>query len=143
MVMFICADLLNLKKRLRNLRDATNRRQQREAVVIQSEDGNNLDQMANVVARPDIQPTIDIWQQTLHWVKTDADGVLRNTCFRKNVDINCQTIFLMRFPSETPWQTIAEKFALTPSEAKDLPKWYNRKCLPLLRNFGISQGYID
>ncbi len=133
----------NLKKRLRNFRDAICRKQQREAIVIQTENGQNLDPVENVAAHTDIQPTLDIWQQTLHWVKTDPDGVLRNTCFRKRADINCQTIFLMRFPSEAPWQTIAEKFALTPTEAKDLPKWYNRKCLSLLRKFGVSQGYIN
>jgi len=29
------------------------------------------------------------------------------------------------------------------AEAKDLPKFYSRRCKPLLEQFIIAQGYID
>lgn len=132
-----------LKKRLRNLRDAKYRQQAREQKALATETGEIVDPVQHLPARPDIQPILDIWEHTLNWVQTDPDGMLRGTCFRQRAEINCQALFLLRFPSETPWQTIAERFALTPSAAKDLPKWYNRNCLPLLRKFGASQGYIE
>ena len=132
-----------LKKRLRNLRDARYRQQRREITTVATESGETTDPIANLPARPDIQPVLEIWQQTLNWVQTDPDNVLRSTCFRGYCQVNCQALILRRFPSETSWSTIAAEFNLTPSEAKDLPKVYNRKCLPLLRKFAVSQGYVE
>ena len=132
-----------LKKRLRNLRDAKYRQQRREITALQTESGDTTDPVANLAARPDIQPILEIWQKTLDWVQTDPDNVLCSSCFRGYCKVNCQALILRRFPSETPWSTIAAEFNLTPSEAKDLPKVYSRKCLPLLRKFAVSQGYVE
>jgi hypothetical protein len=132
-----------LKKRLRNLRDARYRQQRREITALATESGETTDPIANLPARTDIQPVLEIWEKTLEWVQADPDNVLRCTCFRKYSNVNCQALILRRFPSETPWSTIAAEFNLTPSEAKDLPKVYSRRCLPLLRNFAVSQGYVE
>ena len=132
-----------LKKRLRRLRDGKRRQQQRQIADRQNQDGKTLDSVANLPARPDIEPAIEIMNATLTWVATDPDGTLRQTLFRKRADINCQALIRRRFPAETPWKEIATEFNLTPSEATDLPKFYNRKCLPLLRSFGVAQGYIE
>lgn len=134
-----------LKKRLRNFRDARYRQRNREIAVLQNESGETTDAIANLPALPEIQPVLDIWQHTLDWVEQDheRDGVLCSTCFRKRCEVNCQALILRRFPSETPWSAIAQNFNLTPAEAKDLPKFYNRKCLPLLREFAVLQGYVE
>ncbi|MBD2000298.1 sigma-70 family RNA polymerase sigma factor [Leptolyngbya sp. FACHB-541] len=132
-----------LKKQLRLFRDRRSRDYKRRAGVEQTEQGNFVDPVDRLPARPELEPTLDVWEKTMNWVQTDPQGILQATCFRKRADINAQTLFLMRFPSETSWQVIADRFHLTPAEAKDLPKFYNRRCLPLLRNFGISQGYLD
>lgn len=132
-----------LKKQLRLFRDRQSRDYKRRAGIEQTEQGNFVDPVDRLPARPELEPTLDVWEKTMNWVQTDPQGILQATCFRKRADINAQTLFLMRFPSETSWQVIADRFHLTPAEAKDLPKFYNRRCLPLLRNFGISQGYLD
>jgi hypothetical protein len=132
-----------LKKRLRYFRDRSYRELNRRATPYTTSEDKDLDPLDRVSAPEDIEPVIDIWQHTLKWVETDPDGILRATCFRKRPDINAQTLFLKRFPSETPWKDIAADFDLDEAETKDLPKFYNRKCLPLLRNFGSSQGYIN
>ncbi|MBD2067328.1 sigma-70 family RNA polymerase sigma factor [Leptolyngbya sp. FACHB-671] len=132
-----------LKKQLRLFRDRQSRDYKRRAGVEQTEQGNFLDPVDRLPARPELEPTLDVWEKTMNWVQTDPQGILQATCFRKRADINAQTLFLMRFPSETSWQVIADRFHLTPAEAKDLPKFYNRRCLPLLRNFGVSEGYLD
>lgn len=132
-----------LKKRLRNLRDSKYRQQKREINTLQTESGETIDPIAILPARPDIQPVLEIWDKTLAWVQTDADGNLRNTCFRNCSEVNCQALILRRFPPETAWNAIAQEFNLTPAEAKDLPKVYNRKCLPQLRQFAESQGYVE
>lgn len=132
-----------LKKQLRLFRDRQSRDYKRRAGVAQTEQGDLIDPVDRIPARSETEPVLDVWEKTVNWVKSDPDNVLQATCFRKRAEINAQTLFLMRFPSETSWQVIADRFHLTPAEAKDLPKFYNRRCLPLLRNFGISQGYLD
>lgn len=131
-----------LKKRLRYHRDVRNRERNRQVFTIQTDEGTTFDPIENLAARSDIQPILEIWQETLNWVQSDPEERLRNTLFRKRQDINAQVLFLMRFPTETPWSIIAERFQLTPAETKYLPQFYNRRCLPLLREFGISRGYI-
>ncbi len=133
-----------LKKRLRRMRDGKNRQTRRILTAIQTEQGITTNPVDNVAAPPDIQSVMDIWEKTILWVKNDSDERLRNICFRKRPEINAQALILRRLPPDTPsWQTIAAEFKLNPQEAKDLPKFYNRKCLPLLREFGLSQGYIE
>ncbi|NER36131.1 MAG: sigma-70 family RNA polymerase sigma factor [Oscillatoria sp. SIO1A7] len=132
-----------LKKRLRRWRDGTRRQQQRQMYARKSEEGQAFDLVGHLPARPDVEPALEIMNATLNWIATDPEGTLRKTLFRKRADINCQALIRRRFPSETPWKEIAAEFNLTPSEATDLPKFYNRKCLPLLRSFGVAQGYIE
>jgi len=133
-----------LKKRLRRMRDGKNRQTRRILTAIQTEQGITTNPVDNIAAPPDIQSVMDIWEKTISWVKNDSDERLRNICFRKRPEINAQALILRRLPPDTPsWQTIAAEFKLNPQEAKDLPKFYNRKCLPLLREFGLSQGYIE
>lgn len=91
-------------------------------------------------APPDIPPLLE---EISDWAKTDFDGKLRNTIFRKRPEINAQVLILRRLPPDTPWDNIAARFKLNPAEAKDLPKFYSRRCLPLLRNFCLQQGYIE
>ncbi|NES00541.1 MAG: sigma-70 family RNA polymerase sigma factor [Symploca sp. SIO1B1] len=132
----------NLKKQLRRLRDAQYRQKQRQITVTITEYWQTIDPVENLPASPDIEPILEIWENTRTWVETDPKGILKNTLFRKRSDINAQVLLLRRLPPDTPWKNIAAEFQLTPAEAKDLPKFYNRKCLPLLRKFGRSQGYI-
>ncbi len=131
-----------LKKRLRNFRDRKYREFNRQASPLQT-DEQIFDPLDRVPANPDINPILEIWHKTLEWVQADPEGELQKTCFRNRPEINCQVLFLKRFPTETPWSEIAAEFSLTAAEAKDLPKFYNRRCLPLVRNFGIAQGYIE
>ncbi len=133
-----------LKKRLRRMRDGKYRQQRRFITAIQTEQGVINNPVDNIVASPDIQSVMEIWEKTILWVQNDPDGRLRSVCFRKRPEINAQALILRRLPPDTPsWQTIADEFKLNPQQAKDLPKFYNRKCLPLLREFGLTNGYIE
>ncbi len=132
-----------LKWTLRKWRDRQNRDQQRQANPPPSDDGNTINPIDNLASNPGASRALHIWQATVAWVRDDPEGKLQQTCFRKRPEINAQVLFLKRFPSETPWQEIADEFALNPRDAKELPKFYNRRCRPLLREFGIAQGYIE
>lgn len=131
-----------LKKRLRRYRDRKYRDQNRQITPRQTEGEPRKDPVARTEARPDIQPALEIWEETVNWVRTDPEEILSKTCFKHRSDINCQSLFLLRFPNAPPWKTIAEGFGLNEADTKYLPKWYNRSCLPLLRAFGVSQGYL-
>jgi DNA-directed RNA polymerase specialized sigma24 family protein len=137
----------HLKRYLRRYREANSRQNRR--LVNRSQFGmspldseNSSDLIDTLPSPPDIQPLLEMWKITLDWVNTDPDQVLRKTLFRKRSDINAQILILRRLPPETPWLVLAQTFQLTPAEAKDLPKFYYRKCLFPLRQFGISQGFI-
>ncbi|MBO9998641.1 MAG: sigma-70 family RNA polymerase sigma factor [Cyanobacteria bacterium SID2] len=132
-----------LKRRLRRYRDRHRRETHRQIAPSLTEEGSICDPVDNLPAKPDVQPVLDIWNNTVDWVHRDSEKRLRKTCFRHRSNVNCQVLFLKRFPEETPWKTIAEELDLDEAETKDIPKWYNRRCLPLLRDFGASQGYID
>ena len=133
-----------LKKRLRRMRDGKYRQQRRFFTIKQTEQGVTNNPIDDIVSSPDIQPAIEIWEKTIQWVQADPDRRLSSICFRKRPEINAQALILRRIPPNTlSWKTIGAEFNLNPQEAKDLPKFYNRKCLPLLREFGLSQGYIE
>ncbi len=133
-----------LKKRLRRMRDGKYRQQRRFFTIKQTEQGVTNNPIDDIVSSPDIQPAIEIWEKTIQWVQADPDRRLSSICFRKRPEINAQALILRRIPPNTlSWKTIGAEFNLNPQEAKDLPKFYNRKCLPLLREFGFSQGYIE
>ena len=133
----------NLKRILENYRASRNRERERNYDRISDNDGNPMDPMAIVPSQPDISPLLEVWEKTVEWVRTDPEGVLRTTYFRKRTDVNAQTLILRRFPDKIPWKTIAAQFALSPEETTDLPKFYSRHCRPLLRAFGKAQGYLD
>ena len=105
-----------------------------------SETRETIDPIDRLPALPDIPPMLE---EIRDWAETDPDGELRNTIFRERAEINAQVLILRRLPPDTPWDTIAAEFQLTPAAAKDLPKFYSRKCLPLLRKFGSKQGYLE
>ncbi len=84
----------NLKKRLRNFRDAIAREQQRQEIILHPGDGQVINVVEHLPAPPDIDAVLDIWQTTLNWIQQDPDGILCQTCFRKYTHINCQAIFL-------------------------------------------------
>ncbi|WP_272121521.1 hypothetical protein [Spirulina major] len=132
-----------LKRRLSRYRYA----QQRSATKhVQDVEGGSttLPPLAErLPAPPDAQASLAIWQQTLEWVQTDPDHRLRKLCFRKRPEGNCQRLCQRRLPPEATWGEIAAELELNAAEAKDLPKWYCRRCIPILREFGVAQGFLD
>jgi hypothetical protein len=46
---------------------------------------------------------------------------------------------LRRLPPETSWEKLSQELGIPISS---LSTFYQRKCLPKLRNFGESEGYV-
>ena len=89
---------------------------------------------------PDSPSLTTLRKEICGWVQTDSDEVLRNTIFRKRQEINAQVLILRRL-EDIAWATITAEFRLNKAETKDLPKFFSRKCIPLIKNFGKQKGY--
>ena len=96
-----------------------------------------VDIVDSLPAKPDIPP---ILENTLQWVKQDSGGELRSIHIKGHPQITCQKLILHRLPPETSWQALAKEFGISIST---LSNFYQRQCMPRLRNFAKSEGYID
>ena len=83
--------------------------------------------------------SLALLDQVSAWVKSDPNGCLRQTHLSNRPDINAQTLVLLRLPPETAWRDIAIQFNVP---LPTVSSFYQRKCLPLLREFGQAQGIV-
>lgn len=95
-----------------------------------------LDPLESVAAQPDVPP---ILEQVRAWAERDRTGELRKTHIDGHPDVNCQELILRRLPPETSWKDLSAEFGISIST---LSSFYQRQCLPRLRNFGESEGYL-
>jgi hypothetical protein len=95
------------------------------------------DTIETLEAPPDIPP---ILETTRKWIETDPDGELRRTYIQGYPKVNCQVLLLQRLPPETSWEDLAVQYQMSVST---LSSFYRRQCLPRLRKFGESQGYLE
>jgi hypothetical protein len=99
--------------------------------------GEQIETIEALEAPPDIPP---ILETTTQWIEADLDGELRRTHVQGHPEVSCQVLLLERLPPETSWEVLAARFGLSVST---LNSFYRRQCIPRLRKFGESQGYIE
>jgi len=100
-------------------------------------DGNEMiDPVDNLPAEPDVPLLLEEVKQ---WVEADPQGELSRTHIANHPEVTCQVLILQRLPPEASWKTLAEEFNLSIST---LSSFYQRQCLPRLRKFGESEGYL-
>lgn len=126
----------SLKWRLQDCCKAEAENRAKTIAPLGSDNGYNADLLANLPASPEVPP---ILEETYEWVQTDPDNELRKIHIKGYPHVTCQALILLRLPPEVPWKEIAQKFNLPPSTA---PNFYKRECLPRLRNFAYTQGYL-
>ncbi|HEY9829146.1 MAG TPA: sigma-70 family RNA polymerase sigma factor [Stenomitos sp.] len=98
--------------------------------------GENPNPLENIASEPDVPPLLEQVQQ---WVEEDVDGELRRIHIANRQDVTAQVLILRRLPPETSWKDLATEFNLSVST---LSSFYQRQCLPRLRKFGESEGYL-
>jgi hypothetical protein len=81
--------------------------------------------------------SLDLLKQVSIWIANDPNKTLGSTHIRNRPDITAQTLIQLRLPPETAWKDISVHFDVSIST---LSTFYHRQCLPLLRNFGQSEG---
>jgi len=94
---------------------------------------NHID---NLTAKPD---SLFLLEEVRKWVETDPQKKLRRIHIQSRPEINSQVLILRRLPPPASWKTLAEEFNISP---KTLSSFYQRQCLPLLREFGQAEGYL-
>ncbi len=130
-----------LKKRLQDLY-INNQKEQFRTVSTPSvqlglgETERTVTLVENIPAKPEVQPLLE---DVTSWVETDPDGELRRIHITNHPQVTCQVLILRRLPPETSWKTISQEFNLSIST---LSSFYQRQCLPRLREFGKFQGYL-
>ncbi len=126
-----------LKWRLHDLRQDELIDGKSKVVVKKVGDNKTVDIVNTLPANPDIPP---ILENTLKWAQQDKSGELRRIHIKGHPQVTCQKLILRRLPPETSWKELSEEFGLSIST---LSNFYRRECMPRLRNFGKSEGYID
>ncbi|WP_414566711.1 MULTISPECIES: sigma-70 family RNA polymerase sigma factor [unclassified Anabaena] len=101
-----------------------------------SHGGEMIDPVDNLPASPQAPPILDNLEI---WVKTDLDGELRSTHIKGHPDVNCQVLILKRLPPEVSWKELSIEFGLP---IPTLSSFYQRQCLPRLRNFAAQEGLL-
>ena len=99
-------------------------------------DGELIDVIDTIPAAPDIPPLLKDLQT---WVQADADGTLQSTYIKGHPQANCQLLILRRLPPETSWDSLSNELGISIST---LSAFYQRRCQPILHNFGRSEGYV-
>jgi hypothetical protein len=92
--------------------------------------------LENLPASPDIPSILEI---TRTWAQTDPDGELRGIHIENHPTVTCQVLILRRLPPETSWKELSREFGISLST---LSNFYRRQCMPRLRKFGESEGYV-
>ncbi len=126
-----------LKQRLKDTAIKVQQEQNRTVSGLERlDDDDSLGFLDTFAAPPDIPQML---QATRQWAETDPKGELQRLQVRGREDITCQLLILRRLPPETSWQELSAELNLPVST---LSSFYQRKCLPQLRKFGESEGYL-
>ncbi len=126
-----------LKYRLLSFQQERQQRKYKEVSTSLTRDEETTDPIQQLKAPSDTPP---IWEETLNWVKNDPDGELSSIHIKNRPDITCQILILRRLPPPTDWKTLEAELNCSYST---LANFYKRQCRPRLRQFALTQGYLE
>ncbi len=124
-----------LKRRLVDCRIEHNKQIAERVNPFPDDRDNPTDPLENIAAPSEPPPILKDVQE---WVQQEAPR-LRRIHVRDRPDIHAHLLILRRLPPETPWQDLAAELN---ASITTLSSFYQRECLPRLRDFGRSQGYL-
>ena len=126
-----------LKYRLLSFRQEIQQKQQREIIPPKISEEQITDPIQQLPAPPETPP---IFETTLNWVENDPDGELSSVHIKNRPDLTCQILILRRLPPPTDWKTLEAEFNCSYST---LANFYQRQCRPRLRQFALTQGFLN
>lgn len=126
-----------LKRRLQDFYIDCQKQQARTVMgLVRRFESGDMNPVDNLEANPDIPPLLE---DVRTWAQTDPQGELRRIYIESRPEVTCQVLIMRRLPPETTWKTLAAEFGLCVST---LSSFYQRQCMPRLRKFGESEGYL-
>lgn len=84
--------------------------------------------------------SLSLLQAVVEWIHEDPTGELCCIHLVGHPEINCQALLLLRLPPEKPWKEISAEFGVSIST---LASFYQRQCLPRLRQFGQDSDWCE
>jgi hypothetical protein len=127
-----------LKKRILDGNIASQARRKREQSTW-GDSEEEVDLVQQLPAPPDAQAALTMLDRVRTWAETDATGELRSLHIQGKPHITAQLLILRRLPPETEFKTLAAELG---AGIPSLSAFYQRQCLPRLRNFGKQEGYL-
>ncbi len=99
-----------------------------------------LDVIDNLPAAP-VDQSLQLLAETLAWLEREGDR-LQQIIIRNHPRVNAHGLILRRLPmsGQATWEALSAEFGVA---IPTLSSFYQRKCLPLLREFGTVQGWIE
>lgn len=125
-----------LKRRLQDFYIERRKQQERISARLPRQQEEVIDPVETIPASPDVPPLLD---NVRTWVETDLTGELRRLHIENHPEVTAQLLILRRLPPETSWKDLSAELGLPIST---LSSFYQRRCLPCLRKFGESEGYL-
>lgn len=129
-----------LKRRLQDAFINSQKQQARRATpqLRQSRSGDVelIDPIENLAAQPETPSLLD---EVRTWAEDDISGELGQVHIEGHCQVTVQLLILKRLPPETSWKQLSAELGLSIST---LSSFYQRQCLPRLRKFGESEGYL-
>ena len=126
-----------LKKRLQTYFHRARVQQSRQVGETLQGDGERGTAVVERIAAPaDIPPILEAVRR---WATTDAAAELRKVHIAGHPEVTCQLIILRRLPPEQSWKDLSHEWGIA---IPTLSSFYQRQCLPRLRNFGKAEGYL-
>ena len=126
----------------RRLQDGFTAAQQQKKLMVSEfsrsgDDGSGDRSLIDTLeSAPDIPPMLERVKQ---WVETDPSGELHQAHIENHPNVTCQVLLLRRLPPETSWKDLASEFGVS---VGSLSSFYTRQCLPRLRHFGKTEGFL-
>jgi hypothetical protein len=125
----------HLKYRLKDEWEEYIKHQKNCIPPIIKDNGEVIDPLESLIARPEPPPILEEIHQWLH----QQEAQLRRVHVRGRPDINCYVLIQQRLPPEISWSVLAPEYGVA---IATLSNFYQRECFPRLLNFGKSQDYI-
>ena len=126
-----------LKRRLQDFWIETQKDRSTKTSTWQDKDGD----VVNIVETlPDERGYVEpIWEKVKTWAEEDETGELRQLHIEGYPQVTCQVLILRRLLSETSWKALSAEYG---APIPTLSSFYRRQCVPRLRKFGESEGYV-
>lgn len=131
-----------LKFRIIDLRRKTmeEKRRIRSHLVKVGTDDTAIDLIDRLPA-PDVNQAEQMLNDLLTWLHQER-STLEQKSIRNHAAINVYTLIARRLPTEhqVSWQTLSQEFGVS---VATLSSFYQRQCVPLLREFSQTQGWME